>query len=94
MTKPRDPSDWDDDMLVLQLKRRLKGTDVRTRDLVMELQLRLWGRTFQIEAMNKAAEEMREQVGRLGESIHEVRERLRVPRARPVLRVVKGGHDG
>jgi hypothetical protein len=92
MTKPRDPREWDDEMLVLQLKRQLKGS-VRTRDLVYELELRLWARKFEIEAMNKSVGEVTQQVRRLGTSIHEVTERLGVPHPRPALQVVKGGED-
>jgi hypothetical protein len=93
MTKPRDPREWDDTMLVHQLVRHLKGTDVRTRDLVYELELRLWSRTFEIEAMNKSAGDMTHQVERLGASIREVADLLGVPRPRPALQVMKGGED-
>jgi hypothetical protein len=93
MTKPRDPREWDDTQVVRQLRRRIERTDVRARDLVYELELRLWSRKFEIERINKATSSLSDEVGLLGASIHEVMDRLGVPRSRPALTVVRGGDD-
>ena len=93
MTKPRDPHEWDDTMLVHQLRRHLKGTDVRTRDLVYELELRLWSRKFEIEAMNKSVAGITKDVDRIHAVTREIAQVLGAPEPRPKLQLVKGGHD-
>lgn len=94
MTPPRDPRDFDDDMLIRQLRRRLRSDDVRGRDLLFEAQLRLWSRRFQLEDNAAATKRLTDETGKVADLVEDLAAELGVPKPRPRLEIVRGGDDG
>jgi hypothetical protein len=100
MTKPRDPRELDDDMLVRSLLRRTQN-DKRAQELSYELRGRLWIRNYEIrnyeiEKFKHASAGLGANVDRLHELVGEVADRLGVPlpRPKPRLQLVKGRDNG
>jgi hypothetical protein len=83
MTKPRDPSECDDDVLLDQLRERIPRDDVRGRELLLETRQRLRRYRASIEQLNEG------NVDELDGMIDEMGALLGIRPKQPNLRLVK-----
>ena len=89
MTRPLDPHAMSEEALARQLKRRLPADDRRGRDLLNELELRLWARKFELESLNTAVSDLGREIDRLGSGVREAVDLLGGRPPRPTLRLVE-----
>jgi hypothetical protein len=89
MSNPRDTSVWDDDALLDQLRKRVPREDVRGRELLLDMRLRLWRYRAIIEQLDEASEHIEGNVDELDGMIEEMADLLGVRVQRPRLRLVK-----
>jgi hypothetical protein len=88
-TKPRDPSVWDGDALLDQLGKRIPREDVRGRELLLDIRLRLFRYRASIERLDEASEHIDGNVDELDEMISEMADLLGVKPKPPKLRLVE-----
>jgi hypothetical protein len=69
VTPPRKPREFDDGMLLRQLRRRIPDVDDRTDDLLFELRSRLWYREYKLECHNRQRVEAEKVLGRIEKNV-------------------------